>query len=145
MVFKRVGGQKTYIKFAECKPEQILVEGQYIGRSPNKFGNDNFDFKPSSGGPTVCINHAGHLAWLMENHVAISDNVQVVYKGKQVLESGAYAGKSSHQFEVLVAESDLATPRPEPVAKAAEFKSVAPTSTVAPQDNSGAVDLSGLD
>ena len=104
--FKKVGGPKKYFKYKECEAGQVLVEGVYIGRTPNKFGKENFDFKPEEG-PTVSLNHAGQLAYLIENYVREGDTVQVIYEGTAVLEKGAFAGKEVHNFEVNVAEGDL--------------------------------------
>lgn len=102
--FNKVGGIKKYFKYKECEPGQVLVTGKYIGRSPNKFGKDNHDFKPEDGGPTVCLNSAGHLNYLLETYCNVGDTVQVIYEGEEILDKGNYAGKASHQFEVLVAE-----------------------------------------
>lgn len=134
--FKRVGGQKKYVKPKDCKAGELIVQGKYLGRSPNKFGNDNFDFRPDDGGPTVCINHAGHLAYIMEENVSIGDTVQVVYKGKEKLENGAFKGKESHQFDVLVAEDDLLKERPVKEEVQTEMKI---------SNDSDTVDLSDLD
>lgn len=108
--FRSVGGPKKYFKYAECEEGQLLVEGKFVGRSPNKFGKENFDIKPEEG-PTVSLNHAGHLAYLIENHVNEGDLIQVIYDGREKLEKGAYKGKEVHKFIVNVAESEaVATP-----------------------------------
>lgn len=99
---RKVGGPKKYFKYEECKKGQVLVYGKYIGRSPNKFGKENFDFKPNEGGPTVCLNHSGHLAYLLETYVSPGDVVEIKYMGKEKLEKGPYKGKESHQFELSV-------------------------------------------
>jgi len=102
--FKSVGGQKKYFKYAECEEGQLLVEGKFIGTSPNKFGKENFDFRPEEG-PIVSLNHAGQLAYLMDNYVREGDTVQVIYDGKGILDKGAFKGKEVHNFKVNVAES----------------------------------------
>jgi len=86
--FKSVGGQKKYFKYAECEEGQLLVEGKFIGTSPNKFGKENFDFRPEEG-PIV----------------REGDTVQVIYDGKGILDKGAFKGKEVHNFKVNVAES----------------------------------------
>lgn len=106
--FRKIGGPKQYFKYSECEKGQVLVEGaKYIGRSPNKFGNENHDFKPLEGGPIICLNSAGQLNWLMENHVVEGDLVRVVYEGKSTIETKGHAmeGKEAHSFTVEVAES----------------------------------------
>lgn len=112
--FKSVGGPKKYFKYAECKKGELLVEGKFLGRTPNKFGKENFDFKPEEGGPTVCLNHAGQLAYLIENNVREGDLVQVIYDGKGILEKGAFKGKEVHNFQVNIADTgEQLTPAPE--------------------------------
>ena len=103
--FKTVGGPKKYFKYKECEKGQLLVEGKYVGTSPNKFGKENFDFKPEDG-PTVSLNHAGQLAYLVENFVREGDLVQVIYDGTSKLEKGAFKGKEVHNFIVNVADSE---------------------------------------
>ena len=111
--FKKVGGPKTYLKLSEKKSGDILVEGKYIGTVPNKFNADkpNFEFKPSNGEANVVLNSAGKLNYLMDSYVQVGDEVQVVYNGKSMIESGPMKGKEAHDFEVLVAENgDTQTP-----------------------------------
>jgi len=102
--FKTVGGPKKYYKYKECEKGQVLVEGRYVGTSPNKFGKENHDFKPEEG-PTVSLNHAGQLAYLIENFVRVGDLCQVIYDGTSTLEKGAFKGKEVHNFIVNVADS----------------------------------------
>ena len=106
MEFRSVGGQKKYFKYAECEKGQILVQGKYVGTSPNKFGKDNHDFRPTDGGPTVCLNSAGHLNYLIDNNVQVGDMVQVTYDGKDILDQGAFKGKEVHKFDVAIADSE---------------------------------------
>jgi|DEB0MinimDraft_10_1074344.scaffolds.fasta_scaffold06050_2 hypothetical protein len=103
--FKTVGGPRKYFKYNECEKGQLLVEGKYVGRSPNKFGKENFDFKPDNG-PMVSLNHAGHLNYLIETYVREGDLVQVVYDGKSKLDKGTWKGKEVHQFQVNVAQTE---------------------------------------
>ena len=125
--FKTVGGPKKYYKYKECEQGQVLVEGIYMGTTPNKFGKDNFDFKPEDG-PTVSLNHAGQLAYLVENFVREGDLVQVIYDGTSTLEKGAFKGKEVHNFIVNVADTNeqLAAP-------------------AAKEEATGDIDLSDLD
>lgn len=105
--FKKVGGKKNYIKYSECKKGDVLVLGEYLGTSPNKFGNDNFEFKQLEDGAITCLNHAGGLAYTIENNVDIGDVVRVTYMGKVEIETGSFAGKEAHTFDVEVASSDV--------------------------------------
>jgi len=105
--FRKVGGPKKYFKYTECEAGQVLVTGTYLGRTPNKFGKDNFDFEPLDGGPIVCLNHAGQLETRIEQYVDVGDTVRVTFLGKQKIEKGTWAGKEANQFEVEVAEKEL--------------------------------------
>lgn len=105
MKFTKVGGSKKYFKYSECEAGQVLVEsGKFLGRSPNKFGKENFDFKPTDGGPIICLNNAGQLNYLIDTHVRVGDTVQVIYEGSDILDKGAFKGKTVHKFEILVAD-----------------------------------------
>lgn len=134
--FRSVGGPKKYFKYSECSEGDLLVEGKYIGRSPNKFGNENFDFKPEDGGPTVCLNHAGHLAYLMDNYVSEGDLVQVVYDGKSKLEKGPMKGKEAHSFIINVADSNE---------QLEGVSGTSPEDHMEPKGSKKSVDLSDLD
>lgn len=125
--FKTVGGPKKYYKYKECEKGQVLVEGRYVGTSPNKFGKENHDFKPEDG-PTVSLNHAGQLAYLIENFVREGDLCQVIYDGTSKLEKGAFKGKEVHNFIVNVAESNEQLSAP-----------------AAKEEATGDIDLSDLD
>ena len=94
-VFEKVGGQKKFVKYADHKAGDLLVEGTYTGRSPSKFGNDGFAFRPSDGGPTTVLNHTGQLDYLMNEHIEEGDVVQVYYKGKTAIQRGSFAGKEA--------------------------------------------------
>ena len=126
--FNKVG-MKKYFKLAECEAGQVLVQGIYTGKELNKFNTNNYNFRPEEG-PTVSLS-GGHLTYLMENNVKEGDLCQVTYLGTELLDKGAFKGKSSHQFEVAIAESSdqLSEPAPKPEAKA----------------STGNVDLSDLD
>lgn len=151
-MYQKVGGPKKFVKPKDCTKGEVIVEGKYIGRSYNKYGKENFDFKPEEG-PIVSINHAGHLNYMIENYVVIGDSVRVTYAGKEALESGDYKGVESHQFEVEVSEDDLkdgsrlvptADTKTEVNAKA--IKQVQESTKQAPDTGKGSpVDLSGLD
>lgn len=102
---KKVGGPKQYYKYSECKAGQVLVEGKFIGRSPNKFGKENFDFKPANGGPTVSLNHAGQLEYLL-SEIVEGTYCRVTYNGKEVLTKGDFKGKEVNTFILEVPDED---------------------------------------
>lgn len=122
--FKTVGGPKTYMRYTDCKPGQVLVTGKYIGRSHNKFGKENFDFEPLDGGQTVCLNHAGQLEKRMEENVEVGDIVRITFEGKAKIEKGDWAGKEANQFTVEVAEKDEPVQMEMPLNEGADAKKV---------------------
>ena len=107
--FKKVGGMKRYVKYAELKKGEVIVTGKYIGRTPNKFGKENYEFLPDDGGPITCLNHSGQLGYLIDSYLEEGDTCRVTYAGKNVLESGAFKGKEAHTFELETAEQDNKT------------------------------------
>lgn len=111
--FKKVGGPRTYVRYADCKKGDVLVEGTYIGTVPNQYNKDkpNYEFAQSNGEANLVLNSAGKLNYLMDNFVTEGDVVQISYLGKSKVEKGPMKGKDAHDFEVLVAESNN-TPAP---------------------------------
>ena len=153
MEFRSVGGQKKYFKYKDCEAGDVLVQGKYLGTSPSKFGKDNHDFKPAEG-PTVCLNSAGHLNYLIENNVQIGDMVQVTYEGTDVLDQGAFKGKEVHKFDVAIAEDGAQMDmgfdaeeikEVEETVKEAAPKGAKATKKKAASKKSSTVDLSDLD
>lgn len=125
---------KKYFKLADCEAGQLLVEGIYTGKELNKFNTNNYNFRPEEG-PTVSLS-GGHLTFLMENNVKEGQLCQVVYLGTELLEKGAFKGKTSHQFEVAIADS------PSQLVSADQGLTTEAPSKVAAAGN---VDLSDLD
>lgn len=157
---KKAGGPKKYFKYKECEAGQVLVEGTYLGTSPNKFGKENFEFKSADGSGVVCLNHAGHLAHLIESNLVVGQYCRITFEGKDILEKGAFAGKEVNKFSLEIADED--SPEESQVAldfNAAEIKAVeeavkkaaAPTATPAKKMAKASVatapkiDLSDLD
>lgn len=139
MEFRSVGGAKKYFKYSECSKGDVLVQGKYLGTSPNKFGKDNHDFKPVDGGPTVCLNSAGHLNYLIESNVMVGDIVQVTYEGTEKLDKGAFKGKDVHKFDLAIAESEGQLEMP------IEAESIKKVQDKVEEKSTGTVDLSDLD
>ena len=48
------------------------------------------------------MNHAGQLAYLINESVNVGDYCRIVYAGQKVLEKGQYKGVKSHQFELFM-------------------------------------------
>lgn len=141
-MYRSMSNYKVY-DYNKCEVDQVLVTGKFIGTEENaRYGGNDFLIAPENDGPTVKLWGSGHLAWQM-NKLDKGANVQVTYLGKEILESGNYKGKPSHQFDVAVAYDDEA----EMEAAPQETNSnPAPASEAATtSENSGNVDLSGLD
>lgn len=141
-LLKKAGGAKKYYKYSECEEGQVLVEGTYIGRSPNKFGKENFDFK-SITNEVVCLNHSGQLSYLVENFLVEGQYCRVTYLGTETLEKGPFKGKAVHRFDLEVADDEavqlelpLEEVKPTPTK---ETKKLKPTTTTTK------IDLSDLD
>ena len=101
MAFKKVSVNKKYFKYAECtKGQQLVVEGSYMGPYEGKFGVQH-DFKQKDG-EIVCLNSAGQLNYLLENHVEVGDLVNVYYDGSVMLTKGTFKGKNAHNFSIEV-------------------------------------------
>lgn len=95
------GAQITYIKPSELV-KGAVIEGTYLGRTKNadQFGKLNHRITLADGTSAI-INAAGKLDRLMEKVEAGSD-VEIVYLGKDEIQSGEHAGKKAHNFDVFV-------------------------------------------
>jgi len=101
MAFVKVSGARKYFKYSECEKGQKLVDqGTFIGSEEGKFGVQHL-FKGKDGSTTV-LNSAGHLNWLLDEHVNTNDLVNVYYEGKEMLLKGPMKGKEAHRFELEV-------------------------------------------
>ena len=99
MVFRSVTGHKNYFKYSECYPGQILVEaGTFIGSEDGRYGIQH-EYRLASG-EIVVLNSAGHLNWQLEHYGKTGGVYNVVYLGTDVLESGAFKGKTAHKFDL---------------------------------------------
>lgn len=91
-------------KLAEAGRIGLLLEGAYVGSTPNTYNKDKSDYKfELADGTAKVINGAGNLPFQMKN-VAVGTLVQVSYLGKKKISKGPMAGKESHNF--LVASAD---------------------------------------
>jgi len=108
---KKVFASRTYVKFSECKPGQVLVDGTYSKSEMGNFDKLNHIFK-TSGGETV-LNSSGKLDFLVGTYLTPGMTCRVVYLGKFVLLKGKYKGKESHDFELYVDDSNEAVLAPE--------------------------------
>lgn len=125
MKFRKVGGQVKYVGSKDLgKKGNVLVEGVFLGESPNKFrdGAVNFEFRPEEG-PIVSLSDWKVLRDDLRKNVKEGDRVRVVYEGKQKAQK---SGAEYHNFSLYVAD----LPLPE---------------VAAAKDDSDAVDMAGLE
>jgi hypothetical protein len=108
---KRVFASRTYIKYAECKQGQVLVEGVFKASEMGNFDKLNHIFKTSAG--ETVLNSTGKLDYLVGTYLTPGMTCRVVYLGKIVLLKGKMKGKESHDFELYVDDSTDAVMAPE--------------------------------
>jgi len=97
MAYEDIGGKKTYIKFKECKVDQILVEGTFAAEVQGKYGVQ-FEFNCDDG-RVVVLNGSGQLKHKMQ-WIREGDKVRVTYMGEELLTTGPMSGKYAHQTRV---------------------------------------------
>jgi hypothetical protein len=98
MSWSEVGGMVRFIKPAQCACDDVLVEGKYLGKAKNDYG-EYHKFQQFSG-ENVAI-RGGHLDFLISQGVKEGQEVKVVYKGEHTLEDGKFKGKPTHRFQVF--------------------------------------------
>ena len=132
MAFVQSGrGSRTYIKLAEQSDGDVLVEGYYVGDEEGKYGK-SYIFRQQADDSVVGFNQTGKLTKWIEENVVTGDLVKIVYRGKQTMESGKFAGKPVHDFDFYIdsGEPEKATPVTKPAiakpsAKAEKFNKFA--------------------
>ena len=92
----------TYFRAKELKVGQKIV-GKYVKQIEDKYGHPCFKLVLTDG-TTGIINYTGQLAALFEK-VAIGTDVEVIYQGKTVIESGKWAGEEAHIFELCMEDA----------------------------------------
>lgn len=96
-------------KLAEEGKTGVVAEGRYIGSIKNRFDKEDFKIESISetapdGSPLlIVVNAGGNLAYRMSS-IKVGDLIQVVYEGQSKIKDGKWAGKMSHQFDVLVGD-----------------------------------------
>lgn len=95
-------GEIRYVKPKEANVGDVLVEGTYLGAdNDTKFGKPNYQFRTLSG-DLVIVNSTGHLEKNLPNLVQPGDYTQIILKSKEKMTKGAFAGKESYIFDILV-------------------------------------------
>jgi hypothetical protein len=110
--FTRVGGQRKYIKYSECKPGQVLIDGLiYVGTEKNKMFDNLLHVFRDKSGSEICLNGARSLDRTIASNFNTGDRAQIVYLGLETIKSGSKAGKEAHGFEIYrAAEGPAPTP-----------------------------------
>ena len=99
MGYTEVGGAKRYLKYAECDPGDVLIEGEFLRDFQGKFGIQ-YEFEEVGTGEIVVLNSSGQLNYKME-FIKPGQKVKIIYEGMERLTKGAMKGKDAHQFTVL--------------------------------------------
>ncbi len=97
MAYEDIGGQKVYVKFKECKVDEVLVEGVFTAEIQGKYGVQ-FEFADATG-RIIVLNGSGQLKHKMQ-WIKPGDKVKITYMGEELLKTGAMAGKLAHQTRV---------------------------------------------
>lgn len=98
--------QGKFIKYSECTPNQVLVEGEYLGQVTNKFNpsKPNLKFK-NNNEEIIILPASGQLNYAFQD-TEIGTLVCVTYKGKEKIEKGTFKGKEANAFKIEVYEQD---------------------------------------
>jgi len=105
---KVTGGPVTYIGPKNLEVGQT-VSGIFLGLTePDQFDKENFKLEGADG-ELIIVNRSGQLAFLM-NRVPIGAQVNVTYRGKQVIATGRAKGKEAHQWEVAYDSGEVGSP-----------------------------------
>jgi len=104
-------GVPKYFKYSELEGgEQLVAKGEFVGVTEGKFGNQ-YNFREIESGAHVVLNKAGAFEWRIENgHMVEGEVFDIYFEGKELIESGDYAGKEANQFKILkYRDSELPT------------------------------------
>lgn len=102
MTFKSVNNPRTFFKYKDCKPGQVLVEnGIFVATEDGKFG-PNHIFREIPSQEIKVLNSSGHLNYQLDKRVSTGSLCRVIYEGVETLSKGTFAGKPCHQFDVQV-------------------------------------------
>lgn len=99
MAFKETSSVIRYVRSAEHKAGDVLVEGHYAGLVPSSYG-DNHKFITLDG-EIVVINKSGSLNYKMQA-VKVNDYVRITHMGEEKLTKGLMAGKKCWKYKVEV-------------------------------------------
>jgi hypothetical protein len=104
---KKVGGIPTYVKYADHKAGDVLVnEGKFLGTFEGNYGENH---KFEADGKEIVLNSSGQLNYLIKTYLEIGALATVIYQGKEKLTKGPMKGKEAHRFELLVSEEAAST------------------------------------
>lgn len=95
-------GEIRYVKPKDAKVGDVIVEGTYLGvDNDTKYGKPNYQFRTASG-DLVIVNSTGHLEKNLPTAAQPGDYTQIILKSKEKMTKGAFAGKESYIFDILV-------------------------------------------
>ena len=99
---KLTAGETKFVKPNE------MTEGQIVAGTLTKTVEGEYGmtyYLRQEDGSTIGLNGSGQLDKLMEQ-VEEGTSIEVTYQGQEKIKSGKFKGKSAHQFEVVVFDSE---------------------------------------
>ena len=90
------------------KQGELMIGGYWIDRVPSsKYPNqENFIFIQKGTDQNITVPATGMLKWKLESFAEPGMYCEVYYEGTETIKDGAFAGKPSHQYKVLVDDAD---------------------------------------
>lgn len=100
---KSEGGHPNYVKYKECQPDQVLVDGLiFAGVTENQFGKLNFNFDTTDAAERTVLPQNGLLMWLRDNGKLVEGKPYLIgYICAEPITTGPFKGKSQHKLEVV--------------------------------------------
>lgn len=98
MALKTISSNAEYIKWAEVEADSV-IKGFYMETKVGRKYNNNNHYIETTEGKLYGLNGNANLDRAMEQ-VRPGWYVEITYKGMITLESGNFAGKECHQFEI---------------------------------------------
>ncbi len=102
MEYSRLLGQKRFVKLAELEKDQEIATGVFLGFVTGKFGQEGQ--MELEDGSLMTLPKAGHLNYLLETFAKEGESYRVLYDGKELIETGKYAGTKGHRFKLFGAD-----------------------------------------
>lgn len=120
VVKKQINEALVFRKWDDYSEEDMII-GEYKGVHICKYKKENYKFKIHEAefadadfaqkvlDKVLVLNNCGHLNYaISQADLKEGDFFQVVYKGKEILTKGEYAGAESHKVECAIVDVSTA-------------------------------------